>query len=168
MLNQLQILYYIQAYTSTKMLQVDSDHINMVKRFGYLKAYGYNLNGPLPIESMNEELTKIQNGVRLNSFLGAFHKRFWTLKMLELKLVKASEHTQHSTRYSCVITKVGLEISHLGAKLSTAYCDEIGIEVQILHAPSWGLNVGSALSCDKILHLDAIGGHCILRGEQTI
>lgn len=171
MINQLQILYFLQSDASSKVLQQDPDQINLVRKFGYLKGYGYNLSGPLPVESLNEQLTQIQNGAKLNSFLGVFHKRFWTLKMLELRLTEApSEDFREDsvTLYKCVVTKVGSEIPEFQSKLSTGYSEELGIEVQILHPLSSSLNVGSIVACDKVLRLDPIEGLCILREEQTI
>ncbi|KAK6458892.1 ADC synthase [Scheffersomyces xylosifermentans] len=158
LLNQLQLVNHIQLQTINQAMLASDRKFNISERFSYLKRYGYNLNGPLTPNTLNEQVVKITNGNRLVKYLGTRQKVFWTLKMLEQKLLEEdfldSENENSSTSYECILTDVGSVIEDSKCRLSKAYCTDLDIELTVMSPTRKRFTIGAVVKCDKVAYLD--------------
>lgn len=170
MLNQLQILSYINVTTSNfqnQSIQIRGKREFPNKQSYNLKSWGYNVESPLSLSSLQHQLQNLNNSDNLIQFLGAKHKNFWTLKMLEQRLKEPTTFFDSTTRYSCIITSVGFDIPAVHKKLCRAYCLDLSLEIDILIDDFRSVTVGTNIYCDKVVYIDAITGQCVLQDEVS-
>mmetsp|Transcript_4740 Transcript_4740/g.5745 ORF Transcript_4740/g.5745 Transcript_4740/m.5745 type:complete len:257 (-) Transcript_4740:1856-2626(-) len=167
LLNQFQILSHIQQFFqgNNSSFFKDNEHSAIIRQFSYLKRYGYKLSGPLSYEALNNQLDKILNSYKLCNHLGTLHKHFWTLKLLEQRLLqhKSMDSEIASSTYDCIITLTGYEIPSISKKIARGYCFQLDIEIDIMLPLDREVTIGNQIICDKVMFLDPIGGHCVLR-----
>jgi len=170
LLNQLQILNHVQLQSFKDFCINNPNHLQAVQRFSYLKRFGYNLNGPIDEETMNKQIATITNWENVTEFISAGHKRYWTLKMVEQKLLQDNFKSiqEATTTYDCTITNVGYKLETLPYQLSVAYCHSLDLEIQVLSDTDSSFNIGSSVSCDKIVYLNPTTGKCILQQAYTM
>jgi hypothetical protein len=170
LLNQLQILNHIQLQCFREVCINNPNHLQAVQRFSYLKRFGYNLNGPIDEETMNKQIATITNWHNVTDFISAGHKRYWTLKMVEQKLLQDNFKSiqEATTTYDCTITNVGYKLEKLPYQLSVAYCKSLDLEIHILSDTDSNFYIGTSVSCDKIVYLNPTTGICILQQAYTM
>ncbi|ABN68713.2 predicted protein, partial [Scheffersomyces stipitis CBS 6054] len=168
MLNQMQLLSHIQLGQTNAAMRANGNHFHSMEKFSYLKRYGYYLNGPLSPQTLEAQLNKLVNAETTKRYLTTRHKMFWTLKFLEQKLLESSsiELGSNNTEYECIVTDVGIGIDDIGCHLSKAFCQELGIELNVLTPDPVSYTVGSVVYCNKVIYLDVPGGVCVLLSEQ--
>ncbi|CUM51087.1 unnamed protein product [Debaryomyces fabryi] len=167
LLNQFQILSHIQQYFQGNNLSFfkDKEYSANIRQFSYLKRYGYTLNGPLSYEALNNQLDKISDSYQLCDHLGTVHKQFWTLKLLEQRLLEDNSMDSGiaGITYDCIITRAGYEIPSISKKIARGYCSQLNIETDIMLPLDREATIGNQIICDKVMFLDPIRGHCVLR-----
>lgn len=172
LLNQFQILSHIQQFSqgNNPAFFKDNEHSAIIRQFSYLKRYGYKLNGPLSHDALNHQLHKISNSYKLCDHLGTVHKHFWTLKLLEQRLLQETSLESGTTgvTYDCIITRAGYEIPLISKKVARGYCSQLNIEIDIMIPIDREVTIGNQIICDKVMFLDPIGGHCVLRESQLL
>lgn len=168
LLNQLQILTHTAITHSNNQSLQRIDRKELAYKNNYnLKYWGYNVESPLSVQSLQHQLQNLINSDNRSQFLKSQNKTYWTLKMLEHRLREPSNFFESSTRYACIITSTGFDISTLHKKLCRAYCAELSMEIDVLIDSSRGVTVGSSFYCDKVVHLNPITGECVLLDELS-
>lgn len=171
LLNQFQILCHIQQCGQNNNYAIFKENRTaMIRQFSYLKRYGYKLDGPLNFQELINQLDNIINSSRLCDYLGTAHKKFWTLKLLEQRLLqeKFLDLTTAGTSYDCIITSTGYEVPSIAKRISRAYCSQLNIEIDVLINLDREISIGNLIECDKVMILDAVNGLCILRESQVL
>ncbi|ODV79858.1 uncharacterized protein CANTADRAFT_89476 [Suhomyces tanzawaensis NRRL Y-17324] len=169
-LNQLQILNFVQLQFHNSFVKRTQSHLENINKSSYLKGYGYNVRGPFESVALTQQQDKIIDSKKLVSFLQTIHKRFWTLKMLEQKLVQEEFEKNSVTEgasYECIITHTGYEVPDMANRISRGFCTELGIEVDVLNSTHNNINIGTVVKCDKVLYFDVVSGACVLKEEQV-
>ncbi|OBA24424.1 hypothetical protein METBIDRAFT_10564 [Metschnikowia bicuspidata var. bicuspidata NRRL YB-4993] len=172
-LNQLQILEHVH-FTQTANAHLFKD----ARRFSHLKALGYGLHGAMSRATLEEHTEKLMACAIGGSYLAARQRKYWVLKSVEQDPARFSE-------MKCVITHVfkdidmGLEVGEdePGTKgkivdeslwpyseyqTVRAYCEELGIEVDMLVGRERRVMVGSEQIATRILHVDAVLSQLLL------
>lgn len=170
LLNQLQILNHIQLLSFNEYCLQCDNHLDVIQKFSYLKSHGYNLNGPFDAQTLTNQISNIINADNVNHYLGARIKRYWTLKMIEQRLLvdKFTSVQEATTNYECIITFVGPKLEKLNIQLCSAYCQVLQLEIQVAVNIDDNFTIGTKISCDKVIYLNPVSGHCILRQAYTL
>ncbi|GEQ70662.1 hypothetical protein JCM33374_g4341 [Metschnikowia sp. JCM 33374] len=174
-LNQLQILQHVH-FTHTAHAQV----FKSTHSYSHLRALGYSLHGSMSrniIEAYTSRFTACALG---SSYLAATQRKYWVLKAVEQK-------PHLFTDMRCVVTHISRDIelgsvsednSHPQSESDLpphqlfdqsswpssecqavrAYCEELGIEVELLVGREREVMVGSELTASAVLHVDASSG----------
>lgn len=155
-LNQLQILSYINLQKIASR-----NYLHMVAQTLHYKALGYPVHGPLSENFMSDQVIKLQDAKLGCEFFSERYNRYWKLKFLEQQ-IKAEDDDSDSFTFSCVLTSIGHEID-LNSKLARCWCTNLALEVDLLLHPYNDLSIGSSVTADKVMYLNAIEGTCVLR-----
>lgn len=148
MLNQLQILSYLQARASDKL----ANRKQVAVEFGFLKRAGYNVNGVYNSQTIEGESSKISASVETIRFLSSKSRRYRVLRTVEQALEDGQQ-----IEYECVVVHVGSAVDD-DILVLRAYCIELDIEVTVLHDEG----MGSVLRC-KPLYVDAINDELVMQ-----
>lgn len=155
-LNQLQILSFINQQKISSR-----NYLHLVAQTLHYKALGYPVHGPLSEKFMSDQIIKLQDAKLGCDFLSDRYNRYWKLKFLEQQ-IKAEDDDSDTTTFSCVVTSTGHEID-LNSKLARCWCTDLALEVDLLVHPYNDLSIGSSVTADKVMYLNAIEGACVLR-----
>ena len=159
--NQFQLLSHIQQDYQKTILKRHS-YLDFIERFNNLKSLGYLLNGPLP----ERKLILIINSINSNDLRKTWQYRmykFWILSWLHQHQFKNG--FQEDKKLDCICTHFD-RLDEYG--ICKAYCPDLGIEVDVLYLPEQDVKIGTSLVGHEVLHLDPIGGFCMLDGREDI
>lgn len=137
-------------------------YLDFIERFNNLKSLGYLLNGPLP----ERKLILIINSINSNDLRKTWQYRmykFWILSWLHQHQFKNG--FQEDKKLDCICTHFD-RLDEYG--ICKAYCPDLGIEVDVLYLPEQDVKIGTSLVGHEVLHLDPIGGFCMLDGREDI
>lgn len=169
LLNQLQILNHVQSLAFDYYSLNSESHMDVVKKFSYLKSYGYNINKVISAEILSNQLIKVQNSENVRQYLSSGMKRYWTLKMMEQRLLdKYTSVQEATTNYDCTITYIGEKVDDLNLTMCSAYCEVLGLEIQVAVDSEEHFTIGTSIVCDKVIYLNPVSGHCIFKQAYTL
>lgn len=154
-LNQLQILAYHHAF----QLKAHGFSVN-IKRFAYLKRYGYPLHGPLSSDVLEQYTQRLQDSQVAANYIRDRQRAFWTLVH-----VKQQVELFRNTEFNCIITRVGSNMNS-EASLAWAFCEELTMEIRLYVRNGADLSIGSRVKADGVLHVDPDSGWCVLEYRE--
>lgn len=165
LMNQYQILAFIHSLTKRKYFEKLS-YLQQIEQFSYLKRLGYPTEGPLSWEVLDDEIVKFDKESAFKNYFTAAHKKFRKLQEFESNLIN-DVGASNIIDLTCVLTKISGQ--YLEDKvLANAYCQQLGIEIEVLVGRNRTVTVGSFIECDRVIYLDAIGGRLVLGTREMI
>lgn len=152
-LNQLQILLHHHASRAAPQKLRE-----YVAQFSSLKKYGYAVHGPLPPEALEQYLDRLQSSQLAANYLRTTHRAYWTL-------VHVQQQARSNMDYNCIITRTGPAInSH--ATLAWAFCEELAMEIRLYVRTNADMSIGSRVKAHRVLHVDPVGGVCVMEHSE--
>ncbi|CAH2354892.1 hypothetical protein CLIB1423_19S02080 [[Candida] railenensis] len=165
LMNQYQILAFIHSLAKRRYFERLS-YLQQIEQFRYLKRLGYPTDGPLPWEVLDDEIVKSDKESAFKNYFTAAHKKFRKLQEFESNLMN-DIGASNIIDFTCVLTKISGK--YLDDKvLANAYCQQLGIEIEVLVGRNRTVTVGSFIECDRVIYLDAIGGRLVLGTSEMI
>lgn len=157
-LNQLQILSFLSQQNIPSR-----SYLHLVTQTSHFKALGYPVHGPLSERFMSDQIVKLQDAKLGGDYLVERYNRYWKLKYLEQQL-NAQDDDDELPTFSCVVTRMGHDLD-LNTKLARCWCNELALEVDLLVHPYSDFTIGSSVTADKVMYLNAVEDTCVMRSK---
>ncbi|KAM9890860.1 hypothetical protein OXX79_011133 [Metschnikowia pulcherrima] len=175
-INQLQLLQHVHfTHTANNQLYKNAH------KFSHLRSLGYSLHGALSKATIDAYSAKIMACSIGSEYFAARQRRYWVLKAVE-------QNPQEFCELRCVITHIsrdidmfsgnedledsisskgpeGILLSHSHAQTVRAYCEELGMEVDLVIGCESGVMVGSEKTAAGIVHANAATGEIVLGSD---
>ncbi|KAM9911043.1 hypothetical protein OXX69_003911 [Metschnikowia pulcherrima] len=175
-INQLQILQHVHfTHTANNQLYKNAH------KFSHLRSLGYSLHGALSKATIDAYSAKIMACSFGSEYFAARQRRYWVLKAVE-------QNPQKFCELRCVITHIsrdidmfsgnedledsisskgpeGILLNHSHAQTVRAYCEELGMEVDLVIGCESGVMVGSEKTAAGIVHVNAATGEIVVGSD---
>lgn len=156
LLNQFQIVCHIQHMFMVKhLMSFKANEYKLHKQYSYLKGNGFNLNGPLPKEIVDNHLINVVNSESVGDYAFQLDSKYWTLKNLEKILMSDAP-----PEFECVVTSPGTFIPSIGKFLCKCFVKQLNTEVEILLE---SVQLNAVVRSEKVVLLNPEEFICVLQ-----
>lgn len=152
-LNQLQLIAHIHASGSRGMPM-----FTHVKMSSALKRLGYPAHGEYSSDILQQYARSIGDSTACLTYLECELQTWWNLLAVEKNIVTGP--------FSCYVTRMGPELPE-SLRLAWVFCEELAMEVWMAVPVEWSLQIGAAVTADRILHVDAAAGYLVLGARDA-